>query len=336
MEKLITIFQRFANYEAKGKSPLYEYWCSKIISHEPLLSLIQNIPNSQPKPNLFFASVQYLTKKNPCQLTTVFEEPEHANFEKSFELLVQFCMDHQQALIELFQTKLVQTNEVQRASYLYPIFSEIATAVNKPLSLIEIGTSAGLLLNLDYYHYEIKQNPSLNFGNENSPLTIRAENLGLPLLKLEKPIIQRRMGIDLNIIDLKDEEQYQWLNCLIWPELKHRKKNLEIARKIHQQCPKKLLVGDFREILPNELTNEMYKDSQIVIFHTHVANQFPPQLKDDLIQLLNHVSTKQSIYHVYNNMYDANLHVDLIENHSTKSIKILKNTDGHGNYFYWE
>lgn len=80
----------------------------------------------------------------------------------------------------------------------------------------------------------------------------------------------------------------------------------------------------------------MYKDSQIVIFHTHVANQFSIQLKDDLMQLLNQISTKQSIYHVYNNMFDANLHVDLIENSITTSTRTLKNTDGHGNYFYWE
>ena len=46
---------------------------------------------------------------------------------------------------------------------------------------------------------------------------------------------------------------------------------------------------------------------------------------------LNIISTKQSIYHVYNNMYDANLHVVLIENRNTTSTRTLKNTDGHGN-----
>ena len=59
--------------------------------------------------------------------------------------LFHICMEHQQALIELFQTKFVQTIEVQRARYLYPIFSEIASAVNKPLTL-KFGTSVGLLL----------------------------------------------------------------------------------------------------------------------------------------------------------------------------------------------
>lgn len=31
MEKLILTFQHFAEYEAKGKSPLYEYWSKKLL-----------------------------------------------------------------------------------------------------------------------------------------------------------------------------------------------------------------------------------------------------------------------------------------------------------------
>lgn len=336
MKKIITTFQRFAEHEAKGNSPLYEYWCKNIITHKPLLNLISHIPKTQPKPNLFFASVQYLCTKKVCPLTIIFDQPEHIDFEESFHLLAMFCMEHQHELIQLFQTKLVQTNEVQRASYLYPIFSEIGSSVNKPLTLIEIGTSAGLLLNLDSYHYQIKQNPSISFGNPQSLLTIQAENLGRPLSKLEKPIIQSRIGIDLNIIDLDDDEQYKWLKCLIWPEQKNRKANLEKARQIHQKCPKQLLAGDFREILPNFLKEDFYKESQIIIFHTHVANQFSSQLKGDLIQLLQNFSTEYPVFHVYNNMYDADLHVDLIENSIITSKKTMKNTDGHGNYYYWE
>lgn len=335
MEKIISTFQRFAEYEAKGKSPIYEYWCKKIITNEPLLNLISHIPETQPKPNLFFASVQYLCTKKVCPLTIIFDEPEHVDFEETFYLLFMFCMKHEFELIQLFQTKLVQTNEVQRASYLYPIFSEISSIVNKPLTLIEIGTSAGLLLNLDGYHYQIKQNPAINFGNPQSSLTIRADNLGDPISEINKLIIQYRIGIDLNVLDLDDEEQYTWLKCLIWPELKSRKTNLEKARQIHQQCPKHLLAGDFREILPELLKTDIYKESQIIIFHTHVANQFSRQLKEELIQVLQRFSTKQPIYHVYNNMYDADLHVDLIENSIITSKKTMKNTDGHGNYYYW-
>ncbi|WNN74345.1 DUF2332 family protein [Lysinibacillus capsici] len=72
MEKLILTFQRFAHYEAKGKSPLYEYWCNKIISHEPLLNLIKNIPISQPKPNLFFCICSVFKYEKSLSINSCF------------------------------------------------------------------------------------------------------------------------------------------------------------------------------------------------------------------------------------------------------------------------
>ncbi|MEK4699416.1 DUF2332 domain-containing protein [Solibacillus sp. FSL R7-0668] len=336
MEKIIATFLRFAEQEAQGKSPIYAYWCRQIVTNEPLLNLISHIPPTQPKPNLFFASVQHLAMQKETPLKQVFDKPQDANLEQSFQLLIAFCAEYQQELLQLFQTKLVQTNEVQRASYLYPLLSEISAQAKKPLTLIEIGTSAGLLLNVDHYHYSIHQGETITLGDQTSPLTLQAKNLGEPIVFTQKPIIQNRIGIDLNIINLHDEAQYQWLQSLIWPELIERKVNLAIARRIHQQCEKQLLTGDFTALLPKLLVDEAYKATQIVIFHTHVANQFPTQLKADLLELLAQMSNQHSIYHIYNNIYDADLHVDFINQGVTQSKKTLQQTDGHGKYFYWK
>ena len=91
MEKLKMIFTRFAEKEARGKSPLYEAWCERIVVNEDLLQLIGHIPVSQPKPNLFFASVQYLALKSGGPMRQVFLAPSHFSYDESFDLLVQFC-----------------------------------------------------------------------------------------------------------------------------------------------------------------------------------------------------------------------------------------------------
>lgn len=335
MEKLVTAFRRFASDEAKNNSPLYEYWCERIITNEQLLNLIMHIPETQPKPNLFFGSVQYLSAQKGTQLKRIFENPNEVNLEESFQLLLGFCTQHSDELLHLFQTKYVQTNEVQRASYLYPIFSEIAEEAKLPLSLLEIGTSAGLLLNLDGYRYEIEQEPPISFGNENSPLTIIAKNYGTPITSVKSLNISHRIGIDLNIIDLQDSDEFLWLKSLIWPEQIIRRENLEKARAIHRQYSKFLLTGDFRKLLPPLFDNHVLKSSQIIIFHTHVANQFSVTLKSELLSLLQQLSHIQSIYHIYNNMEDKDLHVDFINAGITKNVKILENTDGHGKFFRW-
>ena len=336
MEKLKMIFTRFAEQEARGKSPLYGAWCERIVAHDDLLSLISQIPISQPKPNLFFASVQYLALQGDSWMRQVFEAPGHISYDESFDRLVKFCGQHEEELIHLFHTKLVQTNEVQRANFLYPLFADIAYESGKPLTLIEIGTSAGLLLNVDQYRYELQQEEPLTFGHEESPLTLRAKNFGEPLTLKVPPTIHARFGIDLNVIDLRDALQYAWLQSLIWPEETDRKELLAQAKAVHETCEKQLFTGDFRELLPRILENPPLAESQIVIFHTHVANQFPRELKDDLLHLLNELSTAQPIYHIYNNMFDGHLHVDYIASGVTKEKKVLHNTDSHGRHFHWK
>ena len=86
-------------------------------------------------------------------------------------------------------------------------FCGVAAKSLKPLTIIEIGTSAGLLLNLEHFHYHIEQQPPIQFGQFNSPLKIYAKNLGNPLSTLPPLSIASRIGIDLSIVDTQDEEQ---------------------------------------------------------------------------------------------------------------------------------
>lgn len=51
-----------------------------------------------------------------------------------------------------------------------------------------------------------------------------------------------------------------------------------------------------------------------------------------MLQQLSHI---QSIYHIYNNMDDADLHVDYIAGGVIQTVKSLKDTDGHVKFFSW-
>lgn len=337
MEQLIKIFKDFIVNEADGSSPLYSYWSKEIIGDETLLRLIKNIPQEQPKPNLFFGAVQYIATLKGHALHNYFENPktEEQFLRSSFERLKEFCEDYEAELIACFQTKIVQTNEVNRAIYLYPIFSEIAQRTQSPLSLMEIGTSAGLLLNLDHYNFEVVEQEAIKrFGDPNSELTLRAENRGDSLPNLTPFTVQHRIGIDLNILDLRNKDDFCWLNALIWPEHLERKNRLKSAREINNKISKELHEGDFLGYLPKKISM-IDKTSKIVIFHTHVANQFSMELKSELVNLLQDLSMEREIYHVYNNMYDRHLHVDRIKNREITSLKTLPIVDGHGKYFSW-
>ncbi|PYF05704.1 DUF2332 domain-containing protein [Ureibacillus chungkukjangi] len=332
-------FQQFADKEAKGSSELYAYLSIRVIEDLELLDIIDKIPASQPKPNLFFASIQYLLTKSDAPLRNYYpsltENP--LPFDECFEPFKEFVLTHKEQLLDLFHTKLVQTNEVRRAAYLYPTFLDIQKNTNKPLTLIEIGTSAGLLLCLDAYNYEYKEdNQSFRVDNFDNSITIQSENKGgnLPNTINVDLKIEKRIGIDLNIVDLSNREEFEWMLALIWPEHQERRKQFVAASKIANAVEKEMYEGDLLELLPNIIQSNS-PENQIVLFHTHVANQFPAQLKNDFKALLNKMSYTRSIYHVYNNMYDLNLHQEHLENGKVVSKKTFLKPDGHGRWFYW-
>jgi hypothetical protein len=105
---------------------------------------------------LFFGAVHYLLLKgadHPLKdfYPSIVSNPK--SYEDSFEYFKDFCLTHRNEIESILKTKLVQTNEIRRCAYLYPIFCTIYEKVKKPLALIEIGTSAGLQLLWDKYSY---------------------------------------------------------------------------------------------------------------------------------------------------------------------------------------
>ncbi|KGR89227.1 DUF2332 domain-containing protein [Lysinibacillus odysseyi] len=336
MDRYKEAFVQFAEKEARGSSKLYECLSKDITNDEKLMRLIQDIPLSQPKPNLFFAAMHYLVKK--------YEDPLRAYYasltddpmppEQAFYPFRTFALRHQDELRELFLTKLVQTNEVRRAAYLYPIMTDIYESCGKPLALIEIGTSSGLLLGLDHYHYEYQNGPSIHSNVDT--LTISAENRGEPLPSSvsQQLVITTRIGLDLHIVDLKNNDDLEWMLALIWPEHEERRRQLLKAKEINDSIPKDFYEGDAVTLLPHVIQT-IPVECQIVIFHTHVANQFPPELKRQYIDTLQAISYERSLYHVYNNMYDTGIHQDYIEKGITQSVRVMPAADGHGRWFEW-
>ena len=336
MDRYQQAFLYFAEKEARGSSRLYECLSKEIVNDEELMALIRDIPISQPKPNLFFAAMHYLVKKYDAPLRAYYASltGQPLSAEEAFLPFREFALQHQEELRELFHTKLVQTNEVRRAAYLYPLIADIHQSCGKPLALLEIGTSAGLLLGLDHYNYEYQNGPSIHSSTDT--LTICSENRGEPLPPsvLKKPVIHKRVGLDLHLIDLKKEDDLEWMLALIWPEHEERSRQFIKATEVNNSIRKEFYEGDAVTLLPG-IISSIPKECQLVIFHTHVANQFPRELKRQLTDTLQAISHERSLYHIYNNMYDADIHQDYVEKGAITPLRLLPAADGHGRWFEW-
>ena len=331
-------FKAFAEKECAGSSELYEFLALKISDDGELLDLSSHSREGQPIPNLFLGAVHYLLLNgNDHRLrnyySSIVERPKPT--EESFPHFKDFCSTYKDQIIPILREKMVQTNEVRRCGYLYPAFTYIFEKINKPLALIEIGTSAGFQLLWDKYSYSCCSDEI--FGNMNSNVHIKSEVKGnnTPPFSNEVPAISHRYGIDLHINDISNKEDALWLNSLIWPEHKKRRKLFTQASACvwNNKDTLHLIQGNGVELLP-DLAEKIPETSVICVFHTHVANQMPSVVKRNLLANVRTISEKKDVFHIYNNIWDGFLHLDSYIN-GKEDNKVIAETDGHGRWFTW-
>ena len=332
--------QRFRNFsikECKDSSQLYEHLTLKISEDHELLELSAYSGDGQPVPNLFLAAVHFLLLSGSDHVLkhyypSITESP--LPMEDSFPHFKDFCRQQREEIISILQTKMVQTNEIRRCAYLYPSFCFIYNMVNKPLSLVEIGTSAGLQLLWDRYSYSYGTNEIFGDAESIVHLTAELRNGNTPFLLPDSPPVASKIGIDLHVNDLSNRQDYLWLKSLIWPEHEDRRSLFEQAASLLMANPIELLEGDGVSLL-DDVVKQIPLDSVVCIFHTHVANQIPNDQKKHLLEKVKSIGAKRDVFHLYNNMWDAQLHLDYFIN-GTEYNEIIGMTEGHGRWFDWE
>jgi len=336
LAKLSKQFRAFAINECENSSPLYEHLANKIADDDELLKIAASIPQGQPVPNLLLAGVQYLLSSSKEDLAHFY--PSLTTTPKAisevYPVFKAFVLSHSDELKTLFQEKLVQTNEIRRCAYLYPMMTEIYERHKKPLAFIEIGASAGLQLGMDQYNYCYNQ--QLHINNSNSDFVLSSENQGqtLPTSISNAPVVCKRVGIDLNPIDIHNEEELQWLQALIWPEHQERRLMLNQALPILKELDLQLIKGDAIKLI-KDISREINEDAMLVVYHTHVANQIPMELRLELMEQLKEISMERPLYHCYNNLFDMQLHQDFIDQGEIESIRTMERPDGHARWFKW-
>jgi hypothetical protein len=168
--------------------------------------------------------------------------------------------DERDLLSRFVGKQSVQTNEVRRAWGLLPAF---LTLDAPRVDLVELGSSAGLLLALDRYDYRYRAG---SWGAGTRRLTLEGDDRGGPpaaLLRRELAV-GRRIGLDPVALD---ENGALLLEAFVWPDQVERIERLRAAIAIARDCEIERLEGDYVELLPSVL-NERREDALTVVFHS--------------------------------------------------------------------
>ncbi len=158
-------------------------------------------------PNLFFSAIHYpLRRQGSHELAEYF--PSLRTSPRTDDglsaALEGFCQRRADEIRTLLETRGVQTNEVNRCAAFVPAFELVFRhGGGRALGLIDLGTSAGLNLLWDRFHY--RHGTTLDVGPGDSPVLIECELLGLvrPPMPSTFPAVGQRIGLDRSPINLE-------------------------------------------------------------------------------------------------------------------------------------
>jgi hypothetical protein len=235
----------------------------------------------------------------------------------------------------------VQTNEVRRC---VPLLSALQTVWERgrgrPLALLEVGASAGLLLNWDRYAYEYQaESGAKTVGDPASPVRIASALRGTvtPPLPATLPPVAWRAGADIHPIDVHDERETRWLCALIWPEHQDRRVLLDAALALARQYPQRIVAGDAGETL-SALLAEAPDDTTLCVYHGFTLNQMPAASRERILARIEEYARERDLYRVALEWWPPNPTptVELFTYAGSAShSQLLARCESHGRWVEW-
>ncbi|HEU5421082.1 MAG TPA: DUF2332 domain-containing protein [Streptosporangiaceae bacterium] len=260
-------------------SPLYRALSRAVAADDGLLDLAGRGRPGQYPTFLFFGAVHHLllggaghplARFYPSLAGSRALSPDDP---AAGQALVSFCREFEPELTKTISTRLVQTNQVQRALALRFGLAAIAAEIPAPAYLIEVGTSAGLNLRFDRYGYHVG---GRHFGDPGSPVQLTASLHGsAPLPDLDAlPEIASVLGVDLSPVDVLDPDARSWLEALVWPENHRQRAQLAAACAVAAADPPPIRAGDAIDVLPR-IAASLPPGAPRVVFHSATRMHVP-------------------------------------------------------------
>jgi hypothetical protein len=337
-EKISRLFTRWGEMGTFNSSPLYKHLALHIAQDSDLLRLAAHSQRSQPPPNMIFAAVQYLLAQDQAEPLHAFYDQfclEPRPVAEAFPVFRAYCMDNADRLIPVIETRRTQTNAIGRSQFLTLAFQKAASS--QPLTLIEVGCSAGLNLNWNRFGYDFGDWGRL--GEAESPVQLATiwQGAQRPIYRAELPTVANAVGIDLNPLDVTKIDDACWLEALIWPEHHARRNQLRQAIAVAKQHPPALQRGDMFELLPTAVCAAS-AETQLVIFGSFVLYQLSHALREQFDRLLDELAREREICWISAEWIQTETPTLTLTRwqDDQRQTKRLANIEPHGRWIAWQ
>jgi hypothetical protein len=308
---LAEAFRLFAAGAARDGAVTYAAICNSVAEDAELLELAAEAAPAQRRPNLLLAAVHYLLLGGAGGALAghydTVAPPGAASPTPASDLAADFksfCLEHRHELLELIARRSTQTNEVGRCAALLPALCTIAAA-GETISLLDLGTSAGLNLLFDQYGYLYRQRDGtaqLRAGDPVSAVTlecqVRTRLEGLP--PLDAPSVAGRVGLDAHPIDPTSDDGARWLLACLWPDNLPRFTRFQAALQIARSTSLRptIVTGDIVDDLGTAAAATS-PGNPLVVFHSWVAAYLTEERQGELVEAVRLLGHQRRVHYLY-------------------------------------
>ncbi len=257
-----------------------------IAAHDDLLGQLAELPPDRLPALLASAAVAYLVRRDrPMPLAEYFPEPGKPQpyFDSGFAPAAAAFMSAQaEQILSVCRARRYQMNEVARCTQIAIGISAVTRPSAGPTALVDLGTGAGLGLQLDRYRYLVGGQAS---GPDTAGLSLSCELRGLRRPPpAELPPITARTGIDVNPVDLGDYDAQAWLTACAPPEASALTR-LATAIEVARLNPAPIVAGDVIAALPGVLDG-LPAGLPVIVVDAYAAVFLPADRRAELTGIL--------------------------------------------------
>ena len=303
----------FADEHAATISPLYSYLAGHAADDDEIAGLLTAAPSAQAADaTLLLAAVQRVLQAEPFHELTNYYPSLGGSYGPDgalWPLFRAFTLERAARVRSLISSRVTQTNEVRRAALLYPAVALVAKAARGPVALLEVGTSAGLLLGMDTFSYryqteqgQVVAGPTRSSVGLHCALAL-APGATLPAIP-KRLSVGARIGLDAHPVDLTDEDEYAWLEACIWPDQPERLRLFGAAATAQRKSPPTLVQGDAVDDL-RSVAERLPAELPVVVITSNVLWLFDADRRAAFLAELGALAERRAVWWVSQEGYKA-------------------------------
>lgn len=189
----------------------------------------------------------------------------------SLDLMLADVLAHHSGELMEWMAGPTQTNEVARVAGFVAALLELNAASPLPCELLELGSSAGLNLNLARYGCVMGRTFSGDVHNS-VQIAPRWHGSSPPPGPL---VIERAAGVDLSPLDPLDDTDCERLHAYIWAGERARSVRLRAAIAVARSHPPQVATGLASRWLATQLARPQRQGTRRVVVHSMVVQYMP-------------------------------------------------------------